>query len=244
MARGQRSASRVIGQRVQLCPADALAMMRPMILKTIPVGPLQCNCSILGDEQSGTAIVIDPGDEAERIAALVQKMGLTVSHIVHTHAHIDHIGGSAEFKRLCGGHASLHRGDQWLYEHLEMQGQMIGMAATEAVALDSHLEEGDRFDLGEHRLEVLHTPGHSPGSCTFVLECDGRQLVFAGDTLFAGSIGRTDLWGGDSTQILSSLRGKLMELDDDAEVITGHGAGTTIGVERRNNPFITGQYKL
>lgn len=221
-----------------------LAMMLDMILQTIPVGPLQCNCSILGDEETGTAIVIDPGDEAERVAAAVKKLGLTVSHIVHTHAHIDHIGGSAEFKRLCGGKASLHQGDQWLYEHLDMQGQMLGMSVTEAVALDSRMEEGDRFDLGDSKLEVLHTPGHSPGSCTFVIEREGRQLVFAGDTLFAGSIGRTDLWGGDSAQILSSLRGKLMELDDDAEVITGHGTSTTIGAERRNNPFITGQYRL
>jgi glyoxylase-like metal-dependent hydrolase (beta-lactamase superfamily II) len=221
-----------------------LAMMRAMILQTIPVGPLQCNCSILGDEETGTAIVIDPGDEAERVAEAVKKLGLTVTHIVHTHAHIDHIGGSAEFKRLCGGKALLHEGDQWLYEHLDMQGQMVGMSVTEAVALDAKLEEGDRFDLGHDKLEVLHTPGHSPGSCTFVIERDGRQLVFAGDTLFAGSIGRTDLWGGNSEEILSSLRGKLMELDDDAEVITGHGASTTIGAERRNNPFITGQYRI
>jgi hydroxyacylglutathione hydrolase len=219
-------------------------MMRAMILETLPVGPLQCNCSILGDEQTGTAIVIDPGDEAERIAEVVRRHGLTVSHIVHTHAHIDHIGGSAEFKRLCGGQASLHKGDQWLYEHLDMQGQMIGMSVTEAVALDAPLEEGDRFDLGSDKLEVLHTPGHSPGSCTFVLECEGRQIVFAGDTLFAGSIGRTDLWGGDSALILKSLRGKLMELDDDAEVITGHGMSTTIGAERRSNPFITGRSRI
>jgi len=219
-------------------------MMPAMILETLPVGPLQCNCSILGDEETGTAIVIDPGDEAERVAEVVRRHGLTVSHIVHTHAHIDHIGGSAEFKRLCGGQASLHKGDQWLYEHLDMQGQMIGMSVTEAVALDKALEEGDRFDLGDTKLEVLHTPGHSPGSCTFVLERDGRQLVFAGDTLFAGSIGRTDLWGGDSALILDSLRGKLMDLDDDAEVITGHGPSTTIGAERRSNPFITGQYRI
>jgi len=219
-------------------------MMPAMILETLPVGPLQCNCSILGDEETGTAIVIDPGDEAERVAEVVRRHGLTVSHIVHTHAHIDHIGGSAEFKRLCGGQASLHQGDQWLYEHLDMQGQMLGMSVTEAVALDKALEEGDRFDLGDTKLEVLHTPGHSPGSCTFVMERDGRQIVFAGDTLFAGSIGRTDLWGGDSALILDSLRGKLMELDDDAEVITGHGPSTTIGAERRSNPFITGQYRI
>jgi hydroxyacylglutathione hydrolase len=219
-------------------------MMPAMILETLPVGPLQCNCSVLGDKASGTAIVIDPGDDVLAIAEIVQRHGLTVTHIVHTHAHLDHIGGSAEFKRLCGGDAHLHKGDQWLYEHLEMQGQMLGMDITEKVPLDKVLQEGDRFQLGETRLEVLHTPGHSPGSCTFVIEHDGKQTVFAGDTLFQGSIGRTDLWGGDSDQILKSLRGKLMDLDDDAQVITGHGPSTTIGRERRSNPFITGQFRI
>jgi len=218
--------------------------MRCMILQTIPVGPFQCNCSVLGDEASGTAIVIDPGDEAERVAAIVARHGLTVTHIVHTHAHLDHIGGTAAFKRLCGGRAALHQGDEWLYQNLALQGRMIGLEVAETVALDAWLQEGDRFDLGPDKLEVLHTPGHSPGSCTFVLEHQGRQLVFAGDTLFAGSIGRTDLWGGDSATILASLQGKLMALDDDAEVIAGHGPPTTIGRERRNNPFLTGRYRL
>ncbi len=218
--------------------------MRAMILQTIPVGPFQCNCSVLGGEASGTAIVIDPGDEAERVAAIVAQHGLTVTHIVHTHAHIDHIGGTAAFKRLCGGRAALHQGDEWLYQNLALQGRMIGLEVAETVALDAWLQEGDRFDLGPDKLEVLHTPGHSPGSCTFVLEHQGRQLVFAGDTLFAGSIGRTDLWGGSSATILASLQGKLMALDDDAEVITGHGPSTTIGRERRDNPFLTGRYRL
>jgi len=211
-----------------------------MILKTMAVGLLQCNCSILGDEATGEAIVVDPGDEAERIAAELARHGLTVKHILHTHAHIDHIGGSAEFKRRCGGDARLHRGDQWLYEHLDMQGTMLGLPSVEAVALDAHLEEGDRLEFGGQALEVVHTPGHTPGSCTFVLRAAGRQIAFAGDTLFAGSIGRTDLPGGDTERILQSLRHKLMELDDDTEVVTGHGPGTTIGVERHSNPFITG----
>jgi hydroxyacylglutathione hydrolase len=215
-----------------------------MFLQTIPVGSFQCNCSILGDEDSGTAVVIDPGDEAERISKILAAQGLTVSHIVHTHAHIDHIGGSAEFQRLCGGKAHLHQDDQWLFEHLDMQGQMLGVSVTEKVALDSHLEEGDRFDLGPAKLEVIHTPGHSPGSCCFLIERDGRPLLFAGDTLFQGSIGRTDLWGGDSAQILTSLRGKIMDLSDETTVITGHGPNTTIGQERRSNPYITGAQRL
>jgi len=218
--------------------------MRTMIIETIPVGPFQCNCSILGDLETATAIVIDPGDEAERIGRVLSAKGLTVTRIVHTHAHLDHIGGSAEFQRLCGGTAHLHEGDQWLYENLDKQAKMLGMRATEQVALDSPLEEGDRFELGSYQLEVLHTPGHTPGSCSFLIEQDGQQLLFAGDTLFRGGIGRTDLWGGDSEQILTSLRGKLMALHDDTDVITGHGPATTIGEERRTNPFITGQYRI
>ncbi len=214
-----------------------------MLLQTIPVGPLQCNCSILGDEASATAIVIDPGDDAAELAAAVRAAGLTVTHIVHTHAHIDHIGGSAEFQGLCGGKALLHRGDQWLHEHFELQCRMIGLPVPTVVSLDGWLEEGTRLPLGAGRLQVLHTPGHTPGSCSFVIEDAGRQLVFAGDTLFAGSIGRTDLWGGDTDQILASLQGKLMALDDDAEVICGHGPGTTIGRERRSNPFLTGSWR-
>jgi glyoxylase-like metal-dependent hydrolase (beta-lactamase superfamily II) len=214
-----------------------------MLLQTIPVGPLQCNCSILGDEASGTAIVVDPGDDAADIAAAVQEAGLRVTHIVHTHAHVDHIGGTAEFKRLCGGAALLHKGDQWLHEHLAVQCRMIGLPVPETVALDGWLEEGTRLPLGAGKLEVLHTPGHTPGSCTFTIEAGGRQIVFAGDTLFRGSIGRTDLWGGDTEQILASLHGKLLALDDDAEVICGHGPGTTIGVERRENPFLSGAWR-
>jgi glyoxylase-like metal-dependent hydrolase (beta-lactamase superfamily II) len=215
-----------------------------MLLQTIPVGPLQCNCSILGDEATSTAIVIDPGDDAARIAALVDEAGLRVSTIVHTHAHLDHIGGSADFQRRCGGKAFLHKGDQWLHENIATQCAMFGFDVPDTIVLDGWMEEGTRFEFGSHRLEVLHTPGHTPGSCSFVIEADGRQLVFAGDTLFAGSIGRTDLWGGDTGQIIRSLKGKLMSLDDDAEVITGHGPGTTIGRERNSNPFLTGEIRF
>lgn len=215
-----------------------------MILETFSVGMLGCNCSILGDETSGTALVIDPGDEPDKVVAALKRHDLTATHILHTHAHIDHIGGSASVKRQCGCTAHLHEDDVWLHEHLDMQGQMLGLHSVEAVDLDAPLEEGDRYTVGAVGVEVLHTPGHSPGSVSFVLEADGRQVVFAGDTLFQGSIGRTDLWGGDSRAILRSLRGKLMSLDDDAEVITGHGPPTTIGRERRANPFITGQISL
>jgi glyoxylase-like metal-dependent hydrolase (beta-lactamase superfamily II) len=215
-----------------------------MLLKTFPVGPLQCNCSILGDEATGTAVVVDPGDDAAAIAGLLAESGLTVTHVVHTHAHVDHIGGSADLHARCGGRNWLHKGDQFLLENLEMQCGMIGMPVPEAVVVDAWLEEGTRIEIGSDRIETLHTPGHTPGSCSFVLQADGKQVLFAGDTLFAGSIGRTDLWGGDTELIMESLKGKLMDLDDDTEVVTGHGPGTTIGHERRANPFLTGRFSL
>ena len=215
-----------------------------MILHTFPVGLLQCNCSILGDEASRTAILVDPGDEAERIAAAVAEAGLTVTHIVHTHAHVDHIGGTAAVQRLVGGTTWLHAADRFLAEAFAMQCAPFGLPVPEEPSIDRWLEEGTRLPVGGEHLETLHTPGHTPGSCTFVIEVDGRQLVFAGDTLFAGSIGRTDLWGGDTATILRSLKGKLMALDDDAQVICGHGPETTIGRERRSNPFLTGAIPL
>ncbi len=204
------------------------------------VGPLQCNCSILADEDGATAIVVDPGGDAPAIAARLARAGLTLTHIVHTHAHVDHVGGSAELQRSCGGRAWLHEGDSFLLEMLETQCRMIGLPVPEQIVMDGALQEGARFDLGPHKLETLHTPGHTPGSCSFLLRAEGRQVLFAGDTLFRGSIGRTDLWGGDTATILASLKGKLLALDDDTEVVTGHGPRTSIGDERRGNPFLTG----
>ncbi len=213
-------------------------------MQTFPVGLLQCNCSILGDEESGEAIIVDPGGDGPEIVRRVTERGLAVTQIVHTHAHIDHVGASAEVKRRTGGAAWLHEDDEWLLDRLEMQAQLIGGGAPEAVALDGFLTEGQRFDFAGSQIEVIHTPGHTPGSCCFVLAADGRQIVFAGDTLFRGGIGRTDLWGGDTAQILESLKGKLLALDDDSEVVTGHGPSTSIGLERRNNPFLSGDARF
>ena len=215
-----------------------------MQLQTFPVGPFQCNCSILGDPATGTAVVIDPGDEAEVIAEALTEAGWKLTHLLHTHAHVDHVGGTAALQHACGGTSWLHKGDQWLAENLATQCAMIGLPVPETPRIDRWLEEGTRVPFGGAQIETLHTPGHTPGSCCFVLRAAGRQLCFAGDTLFAGSIGRTDLWGGDSAQILSSLKGKLLALEDGTEVIAGHGAGTTIGRERRSNPFLTGAYRL
>ncbi|HEX5010249.1 MAG TPA: MBL fold metallo-hydrolase [Planctomycetota bacterium] len=215
-----------------------------MQLQTFPVGPFQCNCSVLTDPASGTAVVVDPGDEAKAIAEVITSAGLRLTHVLHTHAHVDHVGGTAELKRRSGGTTWLHKGDQWLAENLATQCAMIGLPVPETPPIDRWLEEGTRVDFAGAALETLHTPGHTPGSCCFVLAAHGRQLLFAGDTLFAGSIGRTDLWGGDTSQIMSSLRGKLLALDDDTEVVAGHGPGTSIGRERRGNPFLTGAYPL
>jgi glyoxylase-like metal-dependent hydrolase (beta-lactamase superfamily II) len=215
-----------------------------MHVQTFPVGPFQCNCSILGDPASGTAVVIDPGDEAQAIADEVARQGLKVTHVLHTHAHVDHIGGTAELLAACGGTLWLHKGDQWLAENLATQCRMIGLPVPPTPVIDRWLEEGTRVDFAGEHIETLHTPGHTPGSCCFVLRAGGKQLLFAGDTLFAGSIGRTDLWGGDTGQILASLTGKLLALDDDTDVVTGHGPATTIGRERRSNPFLTGEVRL
>ncbi len=215
-----------------------------MFMESFPVGMLQCYCTVPAATETGRAIIIDPGDEAERIAAAVEARNFTVTHILHTHAHIDHVGGSADLKSRCGGQAWLHRDDLFLLEGLQEQARFLGGKAPEAVALDGHLEEGQSFDVGDDHLTVLHTPGHTPGSCSFLIEADSRQVLFAGDTLFRDSIGRTDLPGGNTKTIMKSLKGKLLELDDETEVITGHGPETTIGRERQSNPFLTGRYTL
>ena len=207
------------------------------ILETFTVGPLQCNCVILADEQTKSAIVIDPGDEIERVTAALGKRGLRVAAIVATHAHIDHVGGFAELKRATGAPTLLHEADVPLYEALAMQAQWLGIEPPEMTALDARLDETAGLAVDGLHLDVLHTPGHSPGSVSLVLP-DAVPILFSGDTLFAGSIGRTDLWGGSFDAIITSIRSKLLTLPDDTIVIPGHGPTTTIGSERRSNPFL------
>jgi len=209
-----------------------------LIVEHFPVGPLQCNCVIIGDETSKDAIVIDPGDEAERIFEALQRHGLTVRAVVATHAHIDHVGALAMLKQLTGAPAMIHEADVPLYEHLAEQAEWIGVPTPDVTALDRFLRDGDRLDVGRRALDVVHTPGHSPGSLSFILD-EPSPLVFAGDTLFAGSIGRTDLWGGSFSEIMESIRRKLLTLPDQAIVLPGHGPRTTIGTERESNPFLT-----
>jgi hydroxyacylglutathione hydrolase len=208
-----------------------------MILETFTVGPLQCNCVILGDERSGSAIVVDPGDEVERIVAALQRRGLRAVAIVATHAHIDHVGALADLKKQTGAPARLHEADVPLYEELALQAQWLGIEPPSMTTIDAGLDESTGIAFGTSKLDVLHTPGHSPGSVSFILPSEVPMLL-SGDSLFAGSIGRTDLWGGSFDELMSSIRKKLMTLPDETTVLPGHGPKTTIGEERRSNPFL------
>jgi hydroxyacylglutathione hydrolase len=209
-----------------------------MIHEILPVGPLQCNCSVFGDETSGEAVVIDPGDEIGRITAILEKHRLRVKAIVITHAHIDHIGGAQKLKALTGAPVYMNFNDQELYDHIDMQAQWLGVATPEKTGIDVNAREGESLQLGAAEFQVLDTPGHTPGSISVWIPSENKLI--AGDTLFLESIGRTDLPGGDSEQILRSIHDKLLPLDDAVVVIPGHGANTTIGRERRRNPFLQG----
>lgn len=209
-----------------------------MIHEILPVGPLGCNCSVIGDETSREAMVIDPGDDIEQIQAILQRHGLTVKQIVITHAHIDHIGGAAKLKRLTGAPVLLNANDQMLLKMLDVQASWLGMRPPENTAIDAGLNTGDKVRAGSIVAEVLHTPGHTEGSICLYFAAE-KKLI-AGDTLFAGSIGRTDLPGGSYKKIMASLHGPVLALPDATLVVPGHGPMTTIGAERESNPFLAG----
>jgi hydroxyacylglutathione hydrolase len=207
-----------------------------MIHEIFPVGPLQCNCSIVGDEQTKEAMVIDPGDEIDEIMAIVRRHGLTVKQIVVTHAHIDHVGGAMKLKHLTGAPILLNQNDYALLRMLDVQASWIGMAAPEAVNIDASVGSGDKVQAGGLVADVLHTPGHTDGSiCLYFAP---EKKLIAGDTLFAGSIGRTDLPGGSYEKIMRSLHGPVLALPDETVVVPGHGPLTTIGEGRESNPFL------
>ena len=213
-----------------------------MILESFPVGPLHCNCTILGDEVTHEAIVVDPGDNIPEILSRLEKHGLNLRQIVITHAHIDHIGGAAQLKKATGAPVLLNQKDLGLLKMMEIQAGWLGVPTPEVVPPDASAEDGLAIGLPSLPAEVLHTPGHTPGSICLLLP--EQHLLLAGDTLFAGSIGRTDLPGGDGRQILRSLRDRLLVLPDATRVLPGHGSETTIGEERQSNPFLQPGFRM
>lgn len=273
-----------------VCMSDRLpplsAANEGLIHITIPVGMLQCNCSIIGDPATREALVVDPGDEVTRILDLIGRHRLTVKAIVSTHAHIDHVGGLSKLHRYTGAPVLMHRDDLPLYQAMDMQASFLGVLPPDLTEIDQLLKEGDVLRWGSFEAQVIHTPGHTPGSVSLYLPHEAGKVsladksaqakaapdaenaddagesedsrdaaesedqgesdkagipvpqLFCGDTLFAGSIGRTDLWGGSFEEIMDSLRGKLMQLPDETIVHPGHGPVTTIGRERELNPFL------
>jgi hydroxyacylglutathione hydrolase len=225
-------------------PPTIQAVGERFIQITVPVGMLHCNCSIVGDPVTREALVVDPGDEVSRILELLGRHKLTVKAIVSTHAHIDHVGGLHKLHQYTGAPIMMHRDDVSLYQGMDVQAAFLGVPPPEVAEIDQFLTDGDTLQWGSLAAHVMHTPGHSPGSISLYLPPDARKIaaagpqLFAGDTLFAGSIGRVDLWGGSMEQIMDSLRGKLMQLPDNTVVHPGHGPRTTIGEERQSNPFL------
>lgn len=261
------------------------AAQESLIHITIPVGMLQCNCSIIGDPLSREALVVDPGDEVTRILDLLGRRRLTVKAIVSTHAHIDHVGGLAKLHQYTGAPVLMHRDDLPLYQAMDIQASFLGVLTPDLTDVDQLLKEGDVLRWGSLEAQVIHTPGHSPGSVSLYLPHDAGKIsltdkgvkvdekssaadeevdeekvddseeadaeeagsekieirvpqLLSGDTLFKGSIGRTDLWGGSMEEIMDSIRNKLLQLPDATIVHPGHGPMTTIGQEREVNPFL------
>jgi len=209
-----------------------------MIHEVLPVGPLQCNCSIVGDEATREAMVIDPGDDIAKVVAILEKHNLTVKQIVITHAHIDHVGGAMKLRRLTGAPILLNENDYALLKMLDVQAAWLRMDTPEKVEIDQSLAHAQTLQVGSVVSHVLHTPGHTEGSVCLYFPAE--QKLIAGDTLFAGSIGRTDLPGGSFQKIISSVKGHLLALPDETVVYPGHGPITTIGEERESNPFLQG----
>jgi glyoxylase-like metal-dependent hydrolase (beta-lactamase superfamily II) len=210
-----------------------------VIIETFAVGPLACNCTILGDEASGEAIVVDGGDGVEEVVRRLTARHLRATHLLHTHAHIDHIGNLAGLRERTGAKGLLHPADLPLYKTLAIQATWIGLSEVpKIVDLDADLHDGDTIPLGDARVRVLHTPGHTPGSVCFAIERTGETTILSGDTLFAGSIGRWDLGGTSMEDIVASIHRKLLDFADDTPVIPGHGPFTSIGYERNSNPYL------
>ncbi|MBV8529851.1 MAG: MBL fold metallo-hydrolase [Candidatus Eremiobacteraeota bacterium] len=210
-----------------------------MVAHTFAVGPLACNCTVVADEVTADAIVVDGGDGVDEVAAYLRRQGWRARFLVHTHAHLDHIGDLGRLRDLTGGAGLLHPADLPLYRALALQARWIGLPhAPPVVALDGELHDGDRFEAGAVRCRVLHTPGHTPGSVCFEIDDGSTMMLLTGDTLFAGSIGRWDLGGTTMDDIVHSIQTKLMAYADSTPVIPGHGPFSTIGAERNSNPYL------
>ncbi|MFC1585216.1 MBL fold metallo-hydrolase [Fibrobacterota bacterium] len=206
-----------------------------MIIKQLMVGPIQANCYILGCEETGEAAVIDPGEEGDRILRELAGAKLALKYIINTHGHFDHAGANGRLKEATGADVLIHAQDAYMLNDLPRGAALFGMTAPESPAPDRKLEDGDTITFGKITLTVLHTPGHSPGGISLYTE----KAVFSGDTLFDGSVGRTDLPGGDMAVLKKSIREKLFTLGDDVVVYPGHMGETTIGDEKRHNPFMS-----
>jgi len=225
-----------------------------MIHEILPVGLLQCNCHVIGDPSTREAVVIDPGDDVDSILQVIARHGLKVRAILITHAHIDHVIGLKKMRQATGAQVLMHQADLKLYQAMEMQAEWIRWTTPDLAEVDDFLTEGKSIKWGEYELRVIHTPGHTEGSVCLYLPHDAANavadvssrrtvapgLLFAGDTLFEGSIGRTDLWGGSMREIIRSLKNKVLALPDDTVVFPGHGPSTTIGRERETNQFLRG----
>jgi glyoxylase-like metal-dependent hydrolase (beta-lactamase superfamily II) len=208
-----------------------------LTIEHLTVGVLGCSCTIVADVAAGEAIVVDGGDDVARIVARLDALGVRATYLVHTHAHIDHIGALAELRERTGALGLLHAADRPLYGALREQARWLGVPEPKVVELDGDLADGDVVRAGSASLDVLHTPGHTRGSVSFALDTGAGRLLLTGDTLFRGSVGRTDIGGTTLEELVRSIRTKLFNYPDDTVVIPGHGPATTIGREKRENPF-------
>jgi hydroxyacylglutathione hydrolase len=208
-----------------------------MILETLTVGPFQENCYVIGDGETGA--IVDPGDEAARIALAVERTGLEIGQILVTHAHIDHVGAVGALADEYACPVLMHAEAEPMLQQLPTQAMMMGLRFGKVPAVDRHIQDGEILEVGSLKLEPLYTPGHAPGHLAFYVESEG--LVLSGDALFAGSVGRTDLFGGDMEVLVRSINERLLTLPDETRVYPGHGPRTTIGDERAYNPFLRGE---
>jgi hydroxyacylglutathione hydrolase len=209
-----------------------------MILEMLTVGPFQENCYVIGDAETGVGAIVDPGDEATRIALAVEQTNLEISHILITHAHIDHVGAVAALVDEYSCPVLLHAEAEPMLKQLPTQALMMGLRFGKVPAVDRHIEDEEVLEVGGLKLASLYTPGHAPGHLAFYVASEG--VVFAGDAMFAGSVGRTDLFGGNMEVLLRSINERLLTLPDETKVYPGHGPATTVADERMYNPFLQG----